>query len=54
MENFITLTLFAIFWLTFCKVTVVIYDKICYYLLNYLIKKGNEKDQKKISKLLGV
>jgi hypothetical protein len=54
MQNFITLTLFAIVWMTFCQVAIAIYDRICYYVLDYFIKNGNEKEQIRISQIFGV
>jgi len=53
MQNFITLTLFAICWTAFCLTSVEIYDRICYHVLDELIKNAKtDKDHEKVLQLL--
>jgi hypothetical protein len=36
----------------FSKILLYIYDKICYHMLIFVIKNGNERMQQEISKIL--
>lgn len=54
MEKLICLLGFMIYWSFFSYLIFDIYDRICYYVLDKLIKNTkSKKDQKIISKILG-
>jgi len=52
MINIILLILFCLVGIILSKSLLYIYNGICYHIINSSIKKGGEKTQKTLSKIL--
>jgi len=53
MIEFLYFILFMAAWVTFVKISLYIYDRICYYYIEFAIENCNYDVQNKISKILG-